>query len=342
MKHTDVAIVGSGPIGLELAIACKKNNIDTLLFDKGQIAQTILRFPPQMRFFSSNERIALADVPIQTPDQSKCTREEYLAYLRSLVVQFDLDIKTFEKVNTIQKQNGQFLLRTSQGGSEHRYSAERVVLVTGGTAKPRKLGIPGEDLPHVSHVFSDPHRYFRRRLLIVGGRNSAVEAALRCHNAFADVAMSYRRDRFDPSSVKYWLLPELKGRIHQKEIRCDYRSQPVRITPTCVTLKNLDNLDTFEVPADDVLVAIGFEADMSLIKSAGVELIEDSQKPVYDEDTMLTHIEGLYVAGTAVAGTQDSYKVFLENCHIHVDRIIASITGAAPPPPPSEQQEPET
>lgn len=342
MKHSDVAIIGAGPIGLEMHIACKRAGLSVLHFDKGQIAQTISWFPPLMKFFSSSERIAIAGVPIQTVDQAKCSREEYLAYLRSLVSQFELEIQTFEPVLHIEKKNDLFDIETDLYGSTRQYQARHVVLATGGTAQPRELNIPGENFEHVSHNFGDPHRYFRRRMLIIGGRNSAVEAALRCHHAFAHVAISYRRETFDSNSIKYWLLPELKMRIKQKEIDCFFETVPVAIFRNQVALRNLNDGQTFEVPVDDVLILIGFDADMSLFEKCGVVLDSDAQIPQFDPVTMETNIAGMYVAGTAVAGTQSSYQVFLENCHIHVERIIAALTGGPPPDTPDNNLELET
>lgn len=342
MEPVDVAIVGAGPIGLELHIACKRAGLSVLHFDKGQIAQTISWFPPLMRFFSSNERIAIAGVPIQTADQSKCSREEYLAYLRSLVRQFDLKIRTFEPIQQIEKKENTFEITSDLYEANSTYHAKHVVLVTGGTARPRELGIPGENFPHVSHRLSDPHRYFSRRVVIIGGRNSAVEGALRCHHAFAKVVIVSRGSAFDSNSVKYWLLPELKDHIKQKEIDCYFDTVPVAILRNAVALKNLISGKTFEVPCDDVLVQVGFEADMSLFEKIGVRLEGEGQVPQYNEATMETNLEGVYVAGTAVAGTQSSYQVFLENCHIHVDRIVAALTGKESPAMPKGNIELET
>ena len=342
MKQVDLAIIGAGPIGLELHIACKRAGLSVLHFDKGQIAQTISWFPPQMRFFSSNERIAIAGVPIQTADQSKCSREEYLAYLRGLVRQFDLEIHTFEPIQQIEKKKKYFELISEFHGASQSYRAKQVALVTGGTARPRELNIPGENFPHVSHSLTDPHRYFQRRVLIIGGRNSAVEAALRCHHAFAQVVMSYRKSAFDSNSVKYWLLPELKSHIKQKDIDCYFDTIPVAILRHQVALKNLKNGQTFEVPCDDVLIQAGFEADMSLFEKVGVQQEDAGQAPKFNEATMETNVKGLYVAGTAVAGTQSSYQVFLENCHIHVERIVAALTGKAAPAKPQANEDLET
>jgi thioredoxin reductase (NADPH) len=337
---TDVAIIGAGPIGIELAVALKRAGIDYQHFDAKQIGYTISWFAPQTKFFSSNERIAIAGVPLMTADQSKATREEYLAYLRSVVTQFGLKIHTYEPLVGVEKQSGEFALTTDARGTTRITRAKRIVLVTGGTDHPRRLHIPGEDLPHVSAYFRDPHTYFGKRLLIVGGKNSAVEAALRCHNAGAKVAMSYRREIFPEKSIKYWLLPEINGLIQSKKIDGHFLTQPTKITPTHVTLCRAN--ETFDVPADFVLLLIGYRQDNTLFKLAGIELRGDCGAPVYDEATMETNVRGIYVAGTAVGGTQDKYRVFIENCHVHVERILAALTGHTPPPPPQEYARPES
>src|SRR4051812_23508193 len=185
----EVALVGAGPIGIEMAVALKRAGINYLHFDAKQIGYTISWFPYQTRFFSSNERIAIAGVPLQTADQTKATREEYLTYLRRVVQQFDLKVNTYEPVVGIERLDRVgFRLTTRPPGGERAFRCRHLVLCTGGTDHPRRLNVPGENLPHVSHYFDDPHKYFGKRLLIVGGKNSAVEAALRCHHAGARVA----------------------------------------------------------------------------------------------------------------------------------------------------------
>src|SRR5947209_1729052 len=196
--NADVAIVGAGPIGLELAVALKRAGVDYLHFDAKQIGYTISWFAPQTRFFSSNDRIAIAGVPLNTTDGSKSTREEYLNYLRTVVELYDLKVRTYEPVKNIEQQGGRFVLTTSRA----QIRCNKLILATGGTDRPRRMNIPGEDLPHVSHYFQDPHVYFRRRLMIVGGRNSAIEAALRCHVAGAHVLLSYRRQALDAQRIK--------------------------------------------------------------------------------------------------------------------------------------------
>jgi thioredoxin reductase (NADPH) len=340
---TEVAIVGAGPIGIELAVALKRRGIDYLHFDAKQVGYTISWFAPQTRFFSSNERIAIAGVPLQTPDQAKASREEYLAYLRSIVLQFDLKINTYEPVTGIVREGGDFVLTTAPASGRRTYRARKLVLASGGTDRPRRLGVPGEDLPHVSHYFQDPHEYFNRRLLIVGGRNSAVEAALRCHHVGASVAISYRREQLPEKRIKYWLLPEINSLMESGRIGKYFPTRVVAIAPAHVTLERLEQGgERFDVPADFVLALIGYEQDNTLFKLAGVKLMGESASPAYDEMTMETNVPGLYVAGTAIGGTQDKYRVFLENCHVHVDRIVAALTGSVPPPAPAPLARPES
>jgi thioredoxin reductase (NADPH) len=340
MIETDVAIIGAGPIGIELAVALKKHGVDYVHFDAKQIGYTISWFAPQTQFFSSNERIAIAGVPLNTPAQSKATREQYLTYLRTVVELYDLKVNTYEPIVGIDRQRNGFVLTSAPRGQEKVYRCRRLVLCTGGTDHPRRLGIPGEDLPHVTRYFDDPHKYFRTNVLIVGGRNSAVEAALRCHHAGARVSMSYRRPGLPEKSIKYWLLPEINGFIRAGRIKAHFATTPVEITPSSVILAR--GSDRFEVPADFVLSLIGYEQDNRLFKLAGLELEGSCGAPVFDEATMQTSVPGIYVAGTAVGGTQEKYTVFIENCHIHVERIINALTGVAPPPPPQMPEQAES
>jgi thioredoxin reductase (NADPH) len=377
--RTDVIVVGAGPIGLELAVALKRGGVDYLHFDAAQIGQTIYRFPPQTRFFSSNERIAVAGVPLQTFDQNKSTREQYLAYLRAIVEQFDLQVNTYEPVVGIDQRDGGFAVTTQSGGTPRSYWCKKLVLVTGGTDHPRRLNIPGEDLPHVSHYFTDPHIYFRKRLLIVGGKNSAVETALRCYNAGANVSISYRKAALPEKSIKYWLMPEIRYLIESGKIAAHFRTVPSRITSSSVTLVGCDEQGTHEqgrhegtearrhegegetdvgfkgrrsegesacdvkqLPFDFVLLLTGYIQDNALLRLAGIDLRGECQAPVFDERTMQTNVPNVYIAGTAVGGTQEKYTVFIENCHVHVDRIMAALTGTAAPAPPAPIAQPES
>ena len=195
---------------------------------------------------------------------------------------------------------------------------------------PNKLGIPGEDLPHVDHYFVEPHKYFRKRLLIVGGRNSAAEAALRCWRAGAQVTLSYRQASFDEKSVKHFILPDLLAQIELGTIRFLPETRPVAIEPTQVTLERPGG-GQFQEPADFVLLSTGFIGDMSLFAKAGVNLVGEARAPAHNAESMETNIPGLYVAGTAAGGERKArYSYFIENCHVHVSRIVHHLTGDWP------------
>ena len=317
----EAAIIGAGPIGLELAVAMKRAGIDYVHFDAKQIGYTVSWYAPQTRFFSSNERIAIAGVPLHTPDQTKSTREEYLTYLRSVVEIFDLRINTYEPVIDLQHRDETFKLITRPAYGERSWWAKRVILATGGTDRPRRIGCPGEDLPHVSHYFSDPHQYFRRKVLVVGGKNSAVEAALRAHHAGAQVSLSYRRAGLPEESIKYWLVPEIRGLIRSGRMPGYFNSNLVEIMPDHVRLR-FDEGQEKRVDADVVLLLTGYEQDNALLKCAGIDLCGDCDVPEFNPASMETKIPNLYVAGTAIGGTQDKYTVFIENCHEHVEKIM--------------------
>ena len=313
-----VAVIGAGPIGLELAVALQRAGIDYVQFDAGQIGSTMQWYPLEMVFHSSAERLAIAGVPIQVPDQQKIKREEFLAYLRAVVQQFGLNIRTYERVERI---TGRFELHTRAVDGQHVYHVDEVVLAVGAMHMPKLLGIPGEDLPHVTHYFRDPHMYFNKRLLIVGGRNSAVEAAVRCQRAGAHVTLSYRRQDFDAKSVKFWLLPEIRSMIRDERVRFLPGTSPVEIRHGTVLLDSGE-----ELAADFVLALTGYRQDTTLLEMAGVALEGPDRKPRLDETTMETNVPGVFVAGTAVAGSpRERVQVIVEDCHVHVPRIVAAI-----------------
>jgi thioredoxin reductase (NADPH) len=331
---TDIIIVGAGPIGLELAAALKQARLDYTHLEAQQIGYTISWWPRNTYFFSTTERIEIAGIPSQSTTQQRLTGEQYLAYLRSVVEQLGLQVNTYERVLEIQHLEGGFLVSSQTQTGPRRYFCRKLVLATGDMHAPNKLGIPGENLPHVSHYFDDPHKYFRQRLLIVGGRNSAVEAALRCWRAGSQVTISYRRAEFDPALVKSHILPDLLAQIEFGNIQFLPRSVPVEIQPGRVFLQPAPGLASgsapIELPVDFVLFNTGFVADMRLFEMAGVALHGEQRVPEYNPETMETNVPGLYVAGTAAAGSQKRYTLFIENCHIHVGKIATALSGIWP------------
>jgi thioredoxin reductase (NADPH) len=324
MSQHRVAIIGAGPIGLELAIALKQSGIDYVHLDAGQIGATMQWYPLEMLFHSSAERLAIAGVPIQVPDQQKPKREEFLAYLRAVVQQFALHVRTFERVETVTRLgDGTFEVHTRAVDGPHVYHVQNVVLAIGAMHAPKLLGIPGEDLPHVTHYFRDPHTYFGKQLLVIGGRNSAIEAAVRCQRAGAHVTLSYRREDFDAKSVKFWLLPEIRSMIRDDRVRFLPRTSPVEIRGGTVLLDTGQ-----EIAADFVLALTGYHQDTTLFDMLGIDMHGEDRKPRLDEETMETNVPGVFVAGTAVAGSPaERVRVIVEDCHVHVPRIVRRLLG---------------
>jgi len=330
MIHHHVAIIGAGPIGIELAVALKQAGIDYVHFDAGQIGTTVAWYPIQMLFHSSAERLSIAGVPIQEPMQQKPTREEYLAYLRSVVLQFGLAIRTYEKVELATRApDGGFELRTLAVDGEHRFRVDNIVLAVGAMHAPKMMGVPGEELAHVHHYFRDPHDYFAKKLLVVGGRNSAVEAAVRCQRAGAEVTLSHRGADFDPKSVKFWLLPEIRSMIRDDRVRYLPRTCPVEIGHGTVRLVSMDSGGEQIVAADFVLAMTGYRQATPLFDMLGVDMQGPDRKPRYDPETMETNVPGVFIAGTAISGSpEERVRVIVEDCHVHIPRIIAALQRA--------------
>ncbi len=330
-----VAIIGAGPIGLELAVCLRRLGVDYVHFDAKQIAYTMSWWPRNTSFFSTTERLAIAGVPIQNNHQNRITGEDYMAYLRGIVEQFDLPIRSYEPVSALARDTDGFHITTAPLAGQRHYRAEHVVLAIGDMDFPNRLNIPGEDLPHVTHYFRDPHDYFRRRVLIVGGKNSAAETALRCWRAGADVTVSYRQAQFDQQRVKHWLLPDLEAQIEAGVMRFLPETTPLEITPTHVVLGKVRNgVLTDEPPihheTDFVVLNTGFRGDQRLLEQVGVELVGENRVPACNPDTMETNVPGLYLAGTVAAGVQQRYTLFIENCHEHAGNITRAITGQWP------------
>lgn len=338
MHNTDIVIIGAGPIGLELAVALKINNLEYLHLEAGQVGATMQWWAPGTKYFSSPERIAIAGVPLIVADQEKATRENYLDYLLAVVGTHNLKIQTYTRVTGIDRTDTGFNIQTVRsftgvgGPEELNYTlptsntqtikAKRIILAIGDMHTPRMLNIPGESLPHVSHYLGDVHQYANQRVMIVGGKNSAVEAAIRLFRAGAQVTMSYRGESFDPDRIKYWLHPEIEYLIQKNKIEFIPHSTLQSINEQAVVLNTGQ-----PVPADFVLLLTGYQQDQSLFEQLGIELITDDRKPKICLKTMETNVPNIYVAGTATAGSQQRTKVFIETSHIHVDRIVAALQG---------------
>jgi thioredoxin reductase (NADPH) len=329
---TQVAIVGAGPTGVELAVALTLAGVDFLLFDAGQVGHTIAWWPKHTRFYSTSERISMPGLPLTVFDQQHPTNDEYLAYLRGVVQQFDIPVQAYEPVEKVEKlPDGTFQLTTTHKGELRQYQARFVVLATGGMSEPRLLNIPGEDLPHVNHYLHDPHDYFQQELLVVGGRNSAVEYALRCWRAGAKVTLSYRKAELPTKSIKPALMQDLETVVREGKIKFLPGTIPVKINSQTVKLAETDlhgqpiQGQEQNLPFDFVLLCTGYQADVRLFQQLGVNLQGVEQVPTYNPETMETNVAGVFVLGTAAGGTQSKFTHFIETSHAHVPKILQAI-----------------
>ena len=312
-----VIIIGSGPIGLATAIQLKKKNIPALVIERGCLVNSIYHYPVNMTFFSTSEKLEIGNVPFISHGP-KPTRQEALEYYRRAAEHYDLNINLYEKVLSISGNDGNFKVVTDK----NEYKATKVILATGFYGKPKLMNVPGEDLPKVLHYYDDPHRYAWQNLLVVGGGNSAVDAALETWRRNANVSILLRGGELK-ETVKYWVKPDIENRIKEGSIRAFYHSELLEVREDEVDIQTPDGKITLE--NDFVLAMTGYEPHYDLMNQLGIELTDDERKmPVYDEETLETNRKGVYVAGV-VCGGMDTSSLFIENSRVHASHIAESI-----------------
>lgn len=319
MEDFEIIIIGGGPNGLACAIEGIKKGLRVLVIEKGTIAESISRYPLQMKFFSTADNIAIGDIPF-TIDSPKATREEALNYYRNVVEFYKIPLQLFCKVESMSRQDGRFHLETNTGKS---YKSKNVVIATGYFDFPKKLQVPGESLPHVKHYYDEPYPYAHRKIAIIGGGNSAVEAALDLFRHGVDVSLIVRGESMK-KTAKYWLIPDLMNRIREGKIRAYYNHQTMEIKSDHVIANDLKKNKEVSIPASNVFVLTGYLPDVTFMKQAGIEIDKDNLEPTFNDKTFQTNVEGLYVAGTVTAGIRTE-KVFIENGRHHGRFIIDDI-----------------
>ncbi len=330
MHCHDLIVIGAGPAGLAAAIAARKARLDFRVFEKGALVNSLFHFPSQMVFFTTPELLEIGGLPFVSP-RDKPTRDETLRYYRRVVDTYELDIAFSHAVTAVHRVRGQagdpFTVRTRDGeGREAASQARTVLLATGTYDHPNPLGVPGEDLPHVSHYYTEPHPFYRKQVVIVGGKNSAAEAALDLYRAGAHVTLVHRRPVLG-TSIKYWVKPDIENRIKEGSIAARFETRVVEIRPAEVVLERIaaDGAGVREVlPADGVFLLTGYLADLEFLQACGVAVDRATNVPQHDPETYETNVPGLYLAGSVVAGANRG-EVFIENGRFHGRVVVEHI-----------------
>lgn len=322
MVQEDIIIVGAGPCGLAAAIALMEKGYRPLVIEKDNVVSSIYRYPTHQTFYSTSDKLEIGDVPFVTVER-KPKRSEALAYYREVAVRKNIRLHTYEKVEeVIKQQDGTFIVKTTKkDGSEEKYCCRYVVIATGYYDNPNMMGIPGEELGHVYHYFKEAHPFFDNDVVIIGGRNSAVDAALELSKVGARITVLYRGKDYS-ESIKPWILPEFLSLIKHGKVTMHFEAVVTKITPTSVFF--IKNGEEHEIKADFVLAMTGYHPDHSFLQKMGVTMDKETGRPTYNPETMETNVEGIFIAGVIAAGN-NANEIFIENGRFHGKYIAEEI-----------------
>jgi thioredoxin reductase (NADPH) len=325
-EPTELLVIGAGPCGLAVGIAAKQAEVPCVLLDRRTIVSTIERYPLSMTFFSTPERIEIGGVPF-IASHEKPTRHDGLLYYRRVAEHFGLDVRPGEEVTDVTREpEGGFRVEVRRPHDRVSYRTAAVVFATGYYDNPNFLRIPGEELPHVSHYFTEGHPYWHRRVVVIGAGNSSVDAALECWRAGATVTLVHFGEGFD-RTVKAWVLPDIVNRVKEGSIGARWRSRVRAITPVDVEVVSDETGQVERLPADAVLAMTGYHADTSLVRRLGVPVDPETGIAAHDNDSMATPVEGCYLAGVIASGN-DANRLFIENSRGHGELIIGHLLAS--------------
>ncbi|NRD80596.1 YpdA family putative bacillithiol disulfide reductase [Bacillus sp. BRMEA1] len=316
MQIEDVIIVGGGPCGLAAAISLKEIGKNPLIIEKGNVVNSIYHYPTHQTFFSTSEKLEIGHVPFLS-DTYKPKRNQALVYYREVAKRKELRIHSFEKVLKVSKQGDLFMVHTDKNS----YRTSYCIIATGYYDHPNYLNVPGEDLPKVFHYFKEAHPYFDTDVCVIGGKNSSVDAALELVKAGARVTVLYRGKEYSPS-IKPWILPEFDSLVRNEVIKMEFQANVKEITETQVvyTKGNEEKV----IKNDFVFAMTGYHPDHQFLATMGVEIDDETGRPIYNMDTMETNVHGIYIAGVIAAGN-NANEIFIENGKFHGGQIARSI-----------------
>jgi thioredoxin reductase (NADPH) len=324
MEETNIAIVGAGPCGIAVGAAAAEAGVRAVLFDRGCVTNSIVDYPYYMRFFSTADRLEVGNIPFAIPEMNP-SRQQALVYYRRVVQHFGMDIRQYEEVTAVEGSEGNFRIRTrAMAGGEKEVRARYLVMATGGFHRPNLLEVPGEELPKVLHYYREPYPFYDQDVLVVGGRNSAVESALELFRAGARVTMVHFLGGID-DGVKPWVVPDITNRLEQGQIRAFWKHKVAEITRGSVKLRHVEGGRITEIENDWVLAMTGWHSDPILLREVGVGIDEETGIPAHDPSTMETSVPGVFLAGVLAAGN-NANKIFIENGRAHGGLILRALS----------------
>jgi thioredoxin reductase (NADPH) len=316
-KLLDVIIIGAGPIGINCALEAKKKNLSYLIIEKGPLVNSLYNYPSNMQFFSTSEKLELDHIPFISKE-AKPSKQEALEYYRRIATSNELNIKLFEKVESVEKIKN-FKVTTDK----LVYHSKNIIVATGFYDLPNKMNVKGEELDKVTHYYDDPHLYAFQNVAVIGASNSAVDAALEIYRKGGNVTMVIRGNSIG-ERVKYWVKPDIENRIKEGSIKAYFESEVKEILEDNIVINHDGKI--IKIANDFVVALTGYRPDFKFLRSMGIDLVGEKQIPSYDEQSMETNVKGIFLAGV-ICGGQETHKWFIENSRIHATQIINTLSA---------------
>jgi thioredoxin reductase (NADPH) len=314
----DVIIIGAGPIGLACGIEAQKKGLKYTIFDKGTLVNSLYHYPLNMTFFSTSNKLEIGDIPFISHNP-KPTRAEALEYYRRVTSHWKLNLSLYESIENIETNPKYFKVTTSKD----QYVSKNVIVASGFYDRPFLLNVPGENLDKVRHYYKEPHPYFAMDIVVIGGANSAVDAALETYRKGAKSVTMIIREKTVGENVKYWARPDIINRIKEGSIKAYFEADITLINPTSIEFK--DRNGAHKIPNDFVLAMTGYQPNFELLENLNVRFEKDTfRTPKYSKTTMESNTKGVYLAGV-VCGGYKTNKWFIENSRNHAKKVMDHI-----------------
>ena len=321
MTTYDIICIGAGPTGLACAIEAKRAGMNPLVIDKGCLCNSIYHYPVNMVFFTTPELLEIGDLPLISAAE-KPVRVEALKYYRKAAEHYQLELRLFERVLRVDGQDGNFVVVTrTEKGTEARYTSKKISVATGYYDLPNVMDIPGENLPHVSHYYTEPFEFWNQDVVVIGGKNSAAETSLDLFRNGARVTLVHRNAELG-ASIKYWVRPDIENRIKAGEVKALFNTNVKEITSDEVIVQN--GAGEKRLPAKQVFALTGYHPDYAFIESLGVKLDPDTRRPALDPNTLESNVPGIHLAGVVIGGRYTG-DIFIENGRFHGKQIIDAL-----------------